>query len=175
MWPDTLPGGGGSELSAVFVTCDNACTNIHNNRSGSFTWCSGTIGGGERCQIHKHLNHMFMPFKPSRCIKASFHIPENRLNCPTTRDFRMNIPMKLVYQHMEILFTFSLTSNHLHPLQVENCDSNSRLVVDEDDNGEFRLDRVNFWTSVADVNPALLQHWVNISYLLWSRLFFWCR
>ena len=26
------------------------------------------------------------------------------------------------------------TSNHLHPLQVENCDSNSRLVVDEDDN-----------------------------------------
>ena len=24
--------------------------------------------------------------------------------------------------------------NHLHPLQGENCDSNSRLVVDEDDN-----------------------------------------
>ena len=28
---------------------------------------------------------------------------------------------------------FSPTSSHLHPLQVENCDSNSRLVVDEDD------------------------------------------
>ena len=27
-----------------------------------------------------------------------------------------------------------MSSNHLHPLQVENCDSNSRLVVDEDDN-----------------------------------------
>ena len=78
----------------------------------------------------------------------------------------MNISMKLVYQHMAILFTFSLTSNHLHPLQVENCDSNSRLVVDEDDNGKFRLERVNCWTSVADVNAALLQHWVNISYLL---------
>ena len=34
-------------------------------------------------------------------------------------------------------------SNHLHPLQVENCDSNSRLVVYEDDNGKFRPERVN--------------------------------
>ena len=34
------------------------------------------------------------------------------------------------------------TSSHLHPLQVENCDSNSRLVVDEDDNGKFRLESV---------------------------------
>ena len=42
--------------------------------------------------------------------------------------------MKLVYQYMAIFFAFSPTSNHLHPLQVENCDSNSRLVVDEDDN-----------------------------------------
>ena len=42
---------------------------------------------------------------------------------------------------MVIFFNFSLTSNH-HPLQVENCDSNSRLVVDEDDNGKFRLERV---------------------------------
>ena len=40
--------------------------------------------------------------------------------------------MKLVYKDMAIFFTFSPTSNHLHPLQVENCDSNSRLVVDED-------------------------------------------
>ena len=43
---------------------------------------------------------------------------------------------------MAILFTFSLTSNHLHPLQVENCESNSRLVADEDDDGEFRIERV---------------------------------
>ena len=32
-------------------------------------------------------------------------------------------------------------SSHFHPLQVENCDSNSRLVVDEDDNGKFRFER----------------------------------
>ena len=41
---------------------------------------------------------------------------------------------------MAIFFNFSPTSNHLHPPQVENCDSNSRLVVDEDDNGKFRLE-----------------------------------
>ena len=35
---------------------------------------------------------------------------------------------------MVIFFIFSPTSNHLHPLQVENCDSNSQLVVNEDDN-----------------------------------------
>ena len=29
-------------------------------------------------------------------------------------------------------------SNHLHALQVENCDSNSRLVVHEDDKGKSR-------------------------------------
>ena len=52
------------------------------------------------------------------------------------------IPMKLVYQYTVIFFNFSLTSNHLHPLQVENCDSNSRLVVDEDDYGKLRLERV---------------------------------
>ena len=44
---------------------------------------------------------------------------------------------------MAIFFNFQTTSNHLHPLQVENCDSNSRLVVDEDDNGKVRIERVN--------------------------------
>ena len=45
----------------------------------------------------------------------------------------MNISRKLVQQYMAIFITFSPTSNHLHPLQVGNCDSNARLVVDEDD------------------------------------------
>ena len=31
---------------------------------------------------------------------------------------------------------------HLHPLQVDNCDSNSRPVVDENDHVKFRLDKV---------------------------------
>ena len=52
--------------------------------------------------------------------------------------------MKLVYQYMAIFFIFLTTSNHLHPLQVENCGSNSRLVVDEDDKGKFRPERVKW-------------------------------
>ena len=43
---------------------------------------------------------------------------------------------------MAIFFNFSTSSSHLHPLHVENCGSNSRLVVDEDNNGKFRLERV---------------------------------
>ena len=50
--------------------------------------------------------------------------------------------MKLFNQYIAPFFNFQPTSSHLHPLQVENCDSNSRLVVDEDDNGKFRLQRV---------------------------------
>ena len=50
--------------------------------------------------------------------------------------------MKLVYQYIAIFLIFSPTSSHFHALQVENCDSNSRLVVDEDDNAKFRLVRV---------------------------------
>ena len=89
------------------------------------------------------------PLKPSRCIKASFYIPENRLNFPRTDDFRRKISMKLVYQYMAMFFNFSPTSNHLHPLQVENCDSYSRLVVEEDDNGKFRLERVNLRPTIC--------------------------
>ena len=43
----------------------------------------------------------------------------------------MKISMIIVYQYMAVFFYSSPTSNHLHALQVENCDSNSRLVVDE--------------------------------------------
>ena len=76
-------------------------------------------------------------------MKASEYFPENILNFPTTKGFRMEISMELAYQYIAIFFVFSTTSNHLYQLQVENCDSNSRLVVDEDDNGKFRFERVN--------------------------------
>ena len=55
---------------------------------------------------------------------------------------------------MAIFFNFLTTSNHLHPLQVENCDSNSRLVVDEDDNGKFRLERVNPFIAKHDYSRS---------------------
>ena len=69
--------------------------------------------------------------------------------------------MKLVNQYSNFLsnflkfFTFS---SHLHPLQVENCDSNSRLVVDEDDNGKFRrLERVNYFSAGIDYRRQILR------------------
>ena len=54
----------------------------------------------------------------------------------------MKISMKLVYRYMVILFNFLTTSNHLQSLQVENCESNSRLVVDGDDYDKLRIERV---------------------------------
>ena len=52
--------------------------------------------------------------------------------------------MILVYQYMGIFFTFPPTSNHLYPPQVENCDNDSRLLVNEDDNSKFRLELVKY-------------------------------
>ena len=54
----------------------------------------------------------------------------------------MKISIKLVCQYITIFFNFAFTLSHLYPLQVENCDSNSRLVADEDDNSKFRLEKV---------------------------------
>ena len=43
----------------------------------------------------------------------------------------MKFFLKLFYQYMAIFFNLSPIPSHLHSLQVENCGSNSRLVVDE--------------------------------------------
>ena len=59
---------------------------------------------------------------------------------------------------MVIFFNLPPTSNHLHPLQVENCDSNSRLVVDEDNNGKFRFDRVH----PLSPHDALKHHFASL-------------
>ena len=50
-------------------------------------------------------------------------------------------------QNIEIVFILSPASSHLQPLQVENCDSNSQLVVDESDNGSFTFERVELLIS----------------------------
>ena len=82
--------------------------------------------------------------------------------------------MKLFYKYMTIFYNFSPTSSHLHPPQVENCDSNSRLVVDEDDNGKLRPERVNETlieqhfneqpTNLNDCNdgPMLTKHCITL-------------
>ena len=50
--------------------------------------------------------------------------------------------MKLFYRYMAIFGNFSPTESHLYPLQVENCDSNPRLVVDKDDKNKFRVESI---------------------------------
>ena len=75
--------------------------------------------------------------------------------------------MELFYEYMVIFFNLSPTSSHLYPLQVENCNSNSRLVVDVDDNGKFRPEMVNVMPQL----PLLpLLH--NIKPELYQRMLF---
>ena len=62
------------------------------------------------------------PFKASRCIKASFYVPENRLNFPATKGFRMKISMKLFYQYVAIFLIF-------HPPQVIFISYKSRIAT----------------------------------------------
>ena len=84
----------------------------------------------------------------------------------TARGFRIKNSMKLVYQYMAIFFNFSPTLNHLHPLQAENCDSNSRLVVDEDENGKLRLERVNYHSYIVFITYLLYYFVINIDLII---------
>ena len=86
--------------------------------------------------------NLLSPHDALKANKASSNIPENRPNFPTTAVFLRKISMNFFYQYLAIFSNFLPTSTHLHPPQVENCDSNSQLVVDENDNGKFRLKRV---------------------------------
>ena len=96
-------------------------------------------------QIGENYSYLFsLTPSASRCIKASFYIIKNKLYCLTTKGFRRQILMKLFYEYMVFFFNLPPTSSHLYPLQVENCDSNSRLVVNEDDTFKFRLERVKY-------------------------------
>ena len=87
----------------------------------------------------------------------------------------MKISKKLLYQYMAIFFNFSPTSSHLHPLQVEDCDSDSRLVVDGDDNGKLRLERVKRFLArllILITIGGLLQlklGVVGVNIYLWER------
>ena len=56
---------------------------------------------------------------------------------------------------MAIFFNLPTTSTHLQPLQGENCVSNLRLVVDEDDNGKFRLERVKITIDGTDAQEKI--------------------
>ena len=75
----------------------------------------------------------------------------------------MNIPMKLAYQYMTIFLNFLPTSNHIHSLQIENCDSNSRLVVDEDDSVKSGLKGLTLFFNPLTAGAAYIRVFVFIS------------
>ena len=116
----------------IYLDNGDVCRgHFKNNHFGrDWEWSTQTEININPLSPHDALNHHFTSQKA------------DLISFPTTKSFRMNIFMKLVYQYTAIFFSFSPTSSHLRPLQVENCDSNSRLVVEEDDNDKFRLQRV---------------------------------
>ena len=85
---------------------------------------------------------VFNPLSPHVASKHHFTPLKTDLIFLQLGVLEAKISLKLVYQYLAIFFIFPPALNHLHPLQVENCDSNSQLVVDEDDCDKFRLDRV---------------------------------
>ena len=85
--------------------------------------------------------HPFNPLNPPDALNHHFASVKNDL---ISRDPLVleQIIFKELFLKITYIFHLSPTSSHLPPLQIENCESNSRLVVDEDDNGKFRLERV---------------------------------
>ena len=56
-----------------------------------------------------------------------------------------------------MVITTQIFYYHLHPLQVENCGSNSRLVADEDDNKKSESDYLLSVTNCTNISQLLLK------------------
>ena len=82
------------------------------------------------------------PLSPHDALKHHFTSLKTDLIFPQPRVLERKFPRNWFTNTWQFSWILLPTSNHLHPLQVENCDSNSRLVVDGDDNGKLRLERV---------------------------------
>ena len=83
------------------------------------------------------------PLSPDDASKHHFKSQKTDFIFLQLRGFIGKISIKPFYQYKTIFVDFSPSSNYLYPLQVGNCDSNIRLVADEDDTGKFRLESVN--------------------------------
>ena len=101
------------------------------------------------CKVHKWTNKKWrlrnIPFKhlsPHDALKHHFTSLKTNLFIIQLRVLEWKFPWNCFSNYVATFFNISSTSSHLHPLQVENCDSNSRLVVDEDENDKFRLEKV---------------------------------
>ena len=99
------------------------------------------------------------PLNPHDTFKH--HISSLKNLFPTSRDFRKKHGAVLIITIYRFQLPFA--SCHLHLLHVENCDSNSRLLVDEADDGKFSLKRVNPCAACSKTNTM---NWILVSHYL---------
>ena len=112
-----------------------------------------TLGCRKIKSIFRDIKWCFNPFSPHDASKHHFTSMKADLISPQLRGFRRKISMKLFHQHMAkltIFFNLSPYWSHLHPLKVKNYASN---VVDEDDHGKFRPERVNASWGLRGLRP----------------------
>ena len=98
---------------------------------GRYSVSDGKPTLGQHWLVFAGISGLFSPLSPRDALKHHFTSSKADLIFLQQRG--------LERKFMAIFFTFSPTSNHLHPLQVKNCGSNSKFVVDEDDNHKVRL------------------------------------
>ena len=80
-----------------------------------------------------------------------------------------------LFNNNNIFFSFATHFiSSFHSLQGENCDSNSRLVVDKNDNGKFRLERVNLYLYNNFVPSSLGWIWKICRQLFKQLCNFYC-
>ena len=80
--------------------------------------------------VHNANVEFITPLNPHDAFKHHFTSLKIDLIFPQPGVIEQILPCNWFTNTLQFIFTFSLTSNHLHPLQVVDCDSNSRLVVD---------------------------------------------
>ena len=105
------------------------------------------------------------PLSPHDALKHHFTCLKTDIIFLQSRVLERKFPETGLPIHGNLLKFLNHLSSHLHPLQVVNCDSNSRLVVDEDDNGKFRLEKgkcraVLLVRSTSALHP---QHYITSS------------
>ena len=89
---------------------------------------AGRVGHFNPLSPHDALKHHFTALK-TYLIFLQLEVLEKKFH---ENGFSIHKKFSLIFKPHQIIF-----------IQVENCDSISRLVVDEGDNGKFRLERLN--------------------------------
>ena len=89
-----------------------------------------------------HMYYIINPLSLHDALKLHFTSLKTVLGFLQQRILERKFPWNWFTNTWQLPLMLKTTSSHPHPLLVENCDSNSRLVVDEDDNDKLRLERV---------------------------------